>query len=146
VNSTTKDWVVWLVNIQTQLVFNFKETQIWYKENVDVYYKDQPNFKVRNQLALQQKHIKTIWPLEKLEYQKLGPFTITKQINIVAFQLKFPNSMKIHLTFHVSLLESYHAFIIQWCVLEPPSLLEINGEQKYEMEEIFNFKLFNQQL
>jgi hypothetical protein len=33
-------------------------------------------------------------------------FTIVKQIYTMAFQLKLPNSMKIHLVFHVSLLES----------------------------------------
>jgi CRISPR/Cas system-associated protein Csx1 len=70
-----------------------------------------------------------------------------KQINVVTFQLKqLPDSMKIYQMFHVSLLESYHASIIPWWVLEPPSSIEVNGEQEYEVEEIFNFKLFNQQL
>jgi hypothetical protein len=31
-------------------------------------------------------------------------------------------------------------------LLEPPSPIEINGEQEYEMREIFDSKLFNQQL
>jgi hypothetical protein len=54
--------------------------------------------------------------------------------------------MKIHPVFHVSLLEPYHASTIPSRVLEPPSLIEFNGEQKYEMEEILNFKLSNRQL
>jgi len=69
-----------------------------------------------------------------------------KQINVVAFQFKPLDSMKIHLLFHVSLLQPYHASTILRWVLEPPSPMEINGEQKYEMEKIFNFKLSNQQL
>lgn len=40
--------------------------------------------------------IKTTWPFEKLDYERLGPFIINKQINIVAFLFKFINSMKIH--------------------------------------------------
>jgi hypothetical protein len=84
--------------------------------------------------------------LEKLDYQRVGPFTITKQINIVPFQFKPLDSMKIHPMFHVSLLKPYHAFTILGQVLEPPSPMEINGEQEYEMEEIFNSKLSNQQL
>jgi hypothetical protein len=39
-------------------------------------------------------------PLEKLDYQRLGPFTIIKKINEVAFQLKLLNSMKTHHVFH----------------------------------------------
>jgi hypothetical protein len=37
---------VWLVNIQTQLVFNFEEVQRRYKENVNEPPKEQPSFKV----------------------------------------------------------------------------------------------------
>jgi hypothetical protein len=64
-----------------------------------------------------------------------------KQINIVAFQLKLPNSIKIHLVFHVYVLEPYHASTIPGWVLEPPSPIEVNGEQEYEMEKILEFKL-----
>jgi hypothetical protein len=35
--------------------------------NANVHHKDQPNFKVKNQVLLQQ-HIKTTWHLEKLDY------------------------------------------------------------------------------
>jgi hypothetical protein len=35
-----------------------------------------------------------------------------EQIDDMAFQLKLLNSMKIHFVFHVSLMESYHAFTI----------------------------------
>ncbi len=64
----------------------------------------------------------------------------------MAFQLKLLDSMEIHLMFHVSLLEPYHASTIPRWVLKPPSLIEVNGEQEYEMEKILNFKLSNQQL
>jgi hypothetical protein len=39
-NPTTKDQAMWLVNVQTQLVFNIKETQKWYKEIVDEHKKE----------------------------------------------------------------------------------------------------------
>jgi len=50
--------------------------------------------------------------IEKLDYQKLDPLTIMKQINTMAFQFKLPNSMKIHPMFHVSLLEPDYASTI----------------------------------
>jgi hypothetical protein len=40
-----------------------------------------------------------------LDHQRLGPFLIVKQINVMVFQLKLLGSMRIHLVFHVSLLE-----------------------------------------
>jgi hypothetical protein len=69
--------------------------------------------------------------------------TIAKQVSIVAFQLKFLDSMKIHLVFHVSLLQPYHASTIPRWVSKPPSPIKVNGEQKYEVEEIINSKLSN---
>jgi hypothetical protein len=78
-----------------------------YKENVDEHRKEQPSFKVGDHVWLQPQHIKTR-PSEKLDHQRPGPFFIMKQINAMGFQLKLPSFMKIHLVFHVSLLEPYH--------------------------------------
>jgi hypothetical protein len=85
------------------------QMQMQYKENVDEHRKEQPNFKVGDHVWLQPQHIKTTRPLEKLDHQRSGPFLMMKQINVVAFQLKFLGFMRIHLVFHVSLLEPYHA-------------------------------------
>ncbi len=76
-----------------------------------------------------------------MDYQKLGLFTIMKQINIVTFQLKLPNSMKIHSMFHVSLLEPYHAATIPGKTHKPPPAIIVNGEQEYEVEEILNSRI-----
>jgi hypothetical protein len=51
--------------------------------------------------------------------------------------------MKIHLVLQVSLLEPYHASTIPRWVSKPHSPIEVNGEQKYEVEEIINSKLTN---
>jgi hypothetical protein len=50
VNPIVENWVAWLTNIQTQLVSNLEEIRRRYKENVDAHCKDQPNFKVENQV------------------------------------------------------------------------------------------------
>jgi len=69
-----------------------------------------------------------------------------KQINVVAFQLKLPGSMRIHKVFHVSLLEPYHASTIPWIIHDPLPPIEIDVEQKYEMEDILDSKIYNHQL
>jgi hypothetical protein len=89
-NPIAKDWAMWLTNVWIQLVFNLEQTQRWYKENVNEHWKEQPNFKVGEQVWFQWQHIKTTRPLEKLDHQMLSPFLIVKQINAMAFQLKLP--------------------------------------------------------
>jgi hypothetical protein len=59
-----------------------------------------------------------------------------KQMNIMAFQFNFLNSMKIHLAFHVSLLESYQTSTIPRRIHEPHQPFVVDGEQEYEVEEI----------
>jgi len=68
-----------------------------------------------------------------------------KQINVVVFKLKLPSSMKVHLMFHVSLLEPYHASTISKRIHDPPLTIKIEGEQKYEVD-ILDSKIFNYQL
>jgi hypothetical protein len=50
VNLTVEDQVMWLVNIQTQLISSLEEAQRQYKENANEYRKEQPS------LALMTKH------------------------------------------------------------------------------------------
>jgi hypothetical protein len=66
-------------------------------------------------------------PSEKLDHQKLGPFFIVKQIMIVAFQVKFPSSIRIHHVIHVFLLKPYHASTILRIFHLPPPI-EVDGE------------------
>jgi len=49
-NPATEDQIVWLADIQTQLVSKLEEVQRRYKENVNEHYKDQSNFKIRDQI------------------------------------------------------------------------------------------------
>jgi hypothetical protein len=105
-----------------------------------------PNFKVGDQVWLQRQHIKTTRPLKKLNHQRLCPFLIVKQINVMAFQLKVLGSMKIYCVFHVSLLEPYHASTIPKRIHDSLPPIEVDGEHEYEVEDILDSKIFNSQL
>jgi hypothetical protein len=61
-----------------------------------------------------------------------------KQINAMAFRFKFIGFMKIHLVFHVSLLELYLASTIPRRIHDPPPPIEVDDEQEYEMEDILD--------
>jgi len=66
--------------------------------------------------------------IREVRSSKAGPFFIVKQVNVMAFQLKLLGSMRIHLMFHVSLLEPYHASTILGRIHDPPLPIEIDGE------------------
>ena len=54
-------------------------------------------------------HITTTRPCTKLNYKKLDPF----RINQVTFRLAFPQELRIHNVFHVSLLELQYDNLLQ---------------------------------
>jgi hypothetical protein len=62
VNPIVEDRAMWLTDIWTQLVFNLEKVERGYKENVDEHMKENPSFKVKNQVWFRQQHIKTTRP------------------------------------------------------------------------------------
>ena len=87
--------------------FQLQEAQDRYKAFIDESQKEHPLLQVGDKVWLLWCNIKTTWPYDKLDYQRIEPFPIHKQINQVAYQLMLPASMKVHPVFHVSLLEPY---------------------------------------
>jgi hypothetical protein len=51
--------------------------------------------------------------------------------------------MNIHSMFQISLLEPYHVSIILGIIFKLLPLIEINGEQKYEMDKIIDLRILN---
>ncbi|KAJ6259180.1 hypothetical protein Dda_6078 [Drechslerella dactyloides] len=64
-----------------------------------------PFLKEGDKAYLLAKNIKTKRPNQKLDFQKLGPYTITKKLNEHLFELHIPGNSRIHKTFHIALLE-----------------------------------------
>ncbi|XP_061611195.1 complement C1q tumor necrosis factor-related protein 1 isoform X1 [Phyllopteryx taeniolatus] len=64
-----------------------------------------PDYKVGQRVWLSTKHIPLRVESKKLAPRFVGPFPITKIINPVTVKLRLPRSMRVHPTFHVSLLK-----------------------------------------
>jgi Chromo (CHRromatin Organisation MOdifier) domain len=80
---------------------------------------------------------------KKLDWKRLGPFTIIEKIGLQAYRLELPKSMKIHPVFHVSLLELYRPGRAQE---QPPPPVVVNDEPEYEVEDILDSKLVRRRL
>jgi hypothetical protein len=92
------------------------------------------NFAVGDQVLLSTKNLTLkMVGSSKLMPKYVGPFTISKKINKVAYELDLPPCMKIHKVFHVSLLNAYRA---DGSVHPPPPPTLIDGELEYEVERI----------
>src|SRR5260370_7518131 len=61
-----------------------------------------------DQVWLEATHLLLRHQKTKLAPKRYGPFKITKEISLVAYQIELPTSWNIHDLFHPSLLSPYH--------------------------------------
>jgi hypothetical protein len=91
-------------------------------------------FKVGDQVLLSTKNLTLkMVGSSKLMPKYVGPFTISRKVNKVAYELDLPPCMKIHNVFHVSLLNAYRS---DGSVHPPPPPTLVDGELEYEVERI----------
>jgi hypothetical protein len=92
------------------------------------------SFQVGDKVLLSSSNLKLKGPAcRKLWPKWLGPFTVTKCVGKVAYELALPPSMKVHKTFHVSLLKPYRD---DGRVQPPPPPVEVEGELEFEVEKV----------
>jgi hypothetical protein len=136
-----EDLAAHLVAIHNELAFQLYKAQDCYKDYADYNWKLYSNFHIGDHIRFLQRNIQTKRPSKKLDYQRLGPFKIIAQINLVNYRLEFPPTIHIYPIFHVSLLEPYKKSQIPSRILLPPLPLEINHDVEYEIKEILDSRL-----
>ena len=69
----------------------------------------------------------------KLDFKYEGPFEVEKQVSLVNYKLRLPEGSRLHLIFHISLLElATDDTLIQ-------DTIEVQAEEEeYEVERILN--------
>jgi len=112
--------------------------QLGHKKYYDQGRKPDANLQSGDMVWLLPRNISTTWPCKKLDYTKIGPFRILAKIGESASRLELPHSMRIHNTFHISLLELYHDDKFPSQQTQPPPQIIHKGEPEYELEEIID--------
>jgi len=141
-----EDQLAKLQAIKDSLAIEIKFAQDHAKEFADKHRSTPPTFQKGDQVWLLRCNIKTTQPSGKLDFKRLGPFTILKKINPVAFRLDLPPSMKIHDVFHVSLLEPYSPNTIPGRQQDPPPPVIVEDETEYEVNKILDSKILRRKL
>ena len=140
-NPAAEDLAIPLLEIQKDMKTKLLEAQERQKRNADKSRKQHPPIRVGDKVWLLRRNLKTHRPSDKLDYRRLGPFSIIKQINEVAYRLELPPSMKIHPVFHVSLLEPYKHSTIPGRLQAPPPPIEVDGAEEFEVSDILDSRI-----
>ena len=94
-------------------------------------------FEVGDKVWLDSRDIKTTRPMKKLDDKWFGPFPITHKYSRNAYRLELPPTLRIHPTFHISLLRRVQPDDIPGRMpVPPPPPITRNGHAEYEVEAI----------
>ena len=129
-----------------------KEVHDDLKENLEKAVSDQKKFadrrrkstlklKAGDQVWLDARNIVRRGRCAKLDYKRLGPFPVRREINPVAYELELPLSLRIHPVFHTSLLEKvkFNKFSGRQHAQPPP--IQVDEEEEYMVEEILDSRI-----
>ena len=96
-------------------------------------------FKRGDKVWLDMRNVKTNYH-KKIAPKREGPFEIVKVLGPVTYQLKLPETWKIHNVFHAALLRQYKETEVYGANYPrpPPELVE--GEEVYEVENILKHR------
>ena len=101
---------------------------------------------INSKVWLIRKHIKTTRPSPKLDYNKIGPYTVIQKVGNNAYKLQLPVTMKIHPVFHVSLLEPVTEDTLPDRHQAPPPSIMIDHLEEYEVDKILDCRIHSRRL
>ena len=132
--------------INAHLQNEMRLAQARYESTANYHRTPAPSFRVGDEVWLNAKNIKTKRPSKKLDWKKLGRFTIKRVVSKYAYELDLPTSMKIHPVFHVSLLEPVAQNPHDGQIPPPAPPVEVEGEEEWEVESILDSRFFRRRL
>ena len=89
---------------------------------------------------LEARNLKCLIINPKFTPKQEGPFTITKVLSPIVYQLRLPKTWKIHPVFHASLLSPYRENEVHGKNFPAPPPDLINGEEEYEIKKIIRHR------
>ncbi|CEP16048.1 hypothetical protein [Parasitella parasitica] len=105
-----------------------------------------PTYNVGDKVWLFSKNIKTQRPTAKLDYRRLGPYTIQEKIGSRSYRLELPHTMKIHPVFHMNLLKPFVKDTIPGRTPKELPPVIIDDHEEYEVDYIVDSRIHRQKI
>jgi hypothetical protein len=105
-----------------------------------------PNIQKGNQVWLDAQHVRTTRPTRKLDWKRLGPFKVLRQVSPYAYELELPVSIRIHRVRPVSLLDPVADNPLAGQRIKPPPPVEVDGKDEYQVSSVEDSRIYRNQL
>jgi hypothetical protein len=105
-----------------------------------------PNIQVGSKVWLDAPNVRTTRPTRKLDWKRLGPFRVQKQVSPYSYELELPASIRIHRVQPVYLLDPVVEDPLEGQVVPPPPPVEVDGEEEYQVSGVEDSRVYQNQL
>ena len=130
-----------LIILHKKLSMNLQFISLRVKRYYDKNRSEEINLKMRDKIYVLKRNMKITRKNNKLNYVKIEPFKILRNIKNISYKFELSNTMKRkHSVFHVSLLKSTHSETSNIII----SKEYIESDEKYEVESILNKQLIDE--
>ncbi|KAG9225531.1 hypothetical protein CCMSSC00406_0003034 [Pleurotus cornucopiae] len=102
---------------------------------------EMPEYKVGDKAFIFTDNLNTSRPSRKLKQKKIGPYEVVAVPTKNAITLKIPKTLSIHPTISTHQTEKANMPTIPGQKTPPPPLVQIQGENEYEVENILDSRL-----
>ena len=128
---------------------NLEKAQSTQKKHADKH-RIQVSYTVGEKVLLSTAHLNNEHKAEKLLARFIGPFTITRKVNEVAYELALPPHMRIHKVFHVARLKKWKQADAKMFasreVLVRPAPEYHHGQQEWAVERVIGKRMRGRQV
>jgi len=139
--SVVREYADCLSELDSYLPSEMTWSQADYSEQANKARIPAPKLEVGDEVWLLRCHVKTFRPSTKLDFKCLGKFRILQKVSTYAYKLDLPAFMKMHLVFHVSLLEPAATDPLPGQIQPPPPPVIVDDEPEWEVDEIVDSRL-----
>jgi hypothetical protein len=105
-----------------------------------------PIIHVGSKIWLDARNVRTTHPTRKLDWKRLGPFRVRREVSAYAYELELPASIRIHQVQPVSLLDLVVEDRLEGQVETSPTPVEVDGEEEYQVSSVENSRVYRNQL
>jgi|ERR1700722_3639391 len=111
----------------------------------DKHVSELPDFAIGSQVWLDGRNVNTNEPSAKLKDKRYGSFKIISKPGTYTYKLQFPQTWRLHLVFHISLLSRYKKLLPERKLVPPPPV-EVEGIEQFNVEEILDSQIHHEKL
>lgn len=145
-NPASQDYLQSLQSIHDRLKKSISQSQLRQKKYYDTRRRPAPPYKVGDLVWLSTKNLCLNTPSRKFSSLFIGPFPIQKIINPSAVRLHLPTHLRIHPTFHVSLLKPHKANNFPNRTLPPEPPVLVAGQEEFVVHSILDSRIKRRKL